>query len=101
MTREIKLTVNDKPIQIDYFVAGFIDHTVTGMLAGLEGTAEGKIKSAEINIDGAAVAVNVDNSPLPINAFVIKIIGSTLKGLLSTLKGVDSQINTVALQIKK
>ena len=40
MTRRINLSVNEVPVEIDYFVQGFIDHTVAGMIAALEGTGE-------------------------------------------------------------
>ena len=86
MTREINLTVNDSEIKLDYFVAGFIDHTVTGMLAALEGT--GQIMTAEINIDGTDVKVAVNDDPVAVNMFVAKILSSTLKGMVSSLKGV-------------
>ena len=37
MTRQISLLVNEVPINLDYFVQGFIAHTTAGMLAALEG----------------------------------------------------------------
>lgn len=36
MTRRISLDVNDCPIEMDYFVQGFLDHTVYGMISSLE-----------------------------------------------------------------
>lgn len=99
MTREISLTVNDKPIQTDYFVAGFIDHTVGGMLAALEGT--GDIGSMILDVDeGGQLTINLNNAQVSINPFVNDIVLSTLKGLFSTLKGVD-EIKKLHLTIKR
>ena len=99
MTREISLTINDAPIQTDYFVAGFIDHTVGGMLAALEGT--GDIGSMSLDADeGGQLTINLNNAQVSINPFVNNIVLSTLKGLLSTLKGVD-EIKKLHLTIKR
>ena len=35
MTRRITLTVNNMPISLDYFVEGYLDHVVGGILASL------------------------------------------------------------------
>ena len=53
MTVNLILTVNDVPIKTDYFVAGFIDHTVSGMIEALEGT--GKIKNLNLMIEDDTV----------------------------------------------
>lgn len=42
MTVTLSLIVNDASIRAGYFVDGFIDHTVSGMIEALEGT--GKMK---------------------------------------------------------
>ncbi len=86
MTVQLSLVVNDIPINTDYFVAAFIDHTVSGMIESLEGT--GKIKKLNLSINGNDVTVNLNGSDIPINAFVTKIIKSTIFGMVSTLKGV-------------
>ena len=36
MTRQVSLLVNDQPVELDYFVQGFIDHTIGGMLVSLK-----------------------------------------------------------------
>jgi hypothetical protein len=87
MTVILNLTVNDVPIKTDYFVAGFIDHTVSGMIEALEGT--GKIKDLNLTIDGDTVTINLNGALIPTNAFTSKIIKSTTIGMLSTLKGVN------------
>jgi len=38
MTRQISLSVNDAPINLDYFVHNYIDHVVGGILASLHDT---------------------------------------------------------------
>ena len=98
MTRQVKLLVNDAPIPLDYFVEGFVDHTVGGMIASLEGT--GEIDSLDLSIEGDKVVINLNNTDIPANAFVCKIISSTVAGMLSTLKGV-SDIKKVKITIQR
>jgi hypothetical protein len=86
MTVNLSLTVNDVPIKTDYFVAGFIDHTVSGIIEALEGTDE--IKNLNLMIDGDSVTINLNGTPVPVNAFTSKIIKGTTIGMVSTLKGV-------------
>ena len=86
MTREVSLLVNDQPITLDYFVQGFIDHTVGGMLSSLEGVDT--VQRAEVSIEGDNVTVNLNSAHLPTNPFVSKIIRNTVLGMVSALKGV-------------
>ena len=97
-TRQVSLSVNDVPIEIDYFVQEFIDHTVGGILAALEGT--GEIKRLELSIEGAKVTINLNNALVPINPFVNKIIRNTIAGMVSSLKGV-SEINRLNISIRR
>jgi hypothetical protein len=98
MTRRINLSVNDIPVDIDYFVQGFIDHTVGGMIAALEGT--GEIRHLVITVEGNQVAVILNESVLPLNPFAGKIIRNTIVGMISSLKGV-SQINSLNITIRR
>ena len=98
MTREVSLFVNDAPIALDYFVLGFIDHTLGGMLAALEGT--GEIETLDVTIEGDEVNINLNNALVPTNPFVNKIIKSTIAGMLSPLRGVD-EINKVRIDIRR
>ena len=99
MSKQVSLSVNDKPIDLDYFVHSFIDHTVGGMLASLEGT--GEIESLDLAIDEAGqVTVNLNNTAVKINVFVNEIIKSTVTGMLSPLKGV-SEVNKVNISIRR
>lgn len=86
MTVQLALTVNGVPIQTDYFVQAFIDHTVSGMIEALEGT--GKIKDLDLDIDGDKVTVHLNGANVPVNAFASKMLRSTIAGMLSPLKGV-------------
>jgi hypothetical protein len=99
MTVQLNLTVNDNPIKTDYFVADFIDHTVSGMMESLEGT--GAIKDVKLSIDADKVSIDLNGAEVQINEFVIKIIKSTTLGMISPLKGVTGPVKKVHLVIKK
>ena len=86
MTREVSLLVSGQPITLDYFIQGFIDHTVGGMLASLEGV--GTIERVELSIEGDNVTVDLNGAHLPTNPFVSRIIMNTVCGMVSSLKGV-------------
>ena len=98
MTRQVALLVNDVPINLDYFVKGFIDHTVAGMLAGLEGT--GEIETLDISIEGDEVGINLNNATVPINLFTSKIVRNTIVGMVSSLKGAG-EANRINIGIKR
>ena len=98
MSKQVSLWVNDECIPIDYFVSGFIDHTVGGVVASLRGT--GEIATLELSIDGSQVTINLNNAQVPVNQFVNKIIRSTITGMVSTLKGV-SNIKSIKIAIKR
>ena len=97
-SRQVSLSVNDGPIELDYFVQPFIDHTVSGILAALEGT--GEIKSVDISIEGDAVSVNLNDAAVSLNPFVTRIIRNTIVGMVSSLKGVG-QINRLKIGITR
>ena len=84
-SRQVSLSVNDVPIALDYFVEGFIDHTIGGILSALEGI--GEIKTLDISIEADKVTINLNNAVVPINPFVNKIIRNTIVGMVSSLKG--------------
>ncbi len=98
MTRRVSLSVNDVPIELDYFVEGFIDHTISGILSALEGT--GEIENLELSLQGDNITINLNNALVPINPFVSKIIRNTVVGMLSSLKGVG-QINRANMSITR
>ncbi|MFC1992742.1 hypothetical protein ACFLV3_02880 [Chloroflexota bacterium] len=98
MTRNVSLAVNDMPIQLDYFVEGFIDHTIDGMLSALEGT--GEIEVLDISIEEDEVTINLNNAIVPINPFVNKLFRNTIAAMVSPLKGVN-EINRININIKR
>jgi hypothetical protein len=91
--------VNGTPIELDYFVAGFIHRVVQGMLESLRGT--GPIESLELAIDERKqLQINLNNTVVPVKQFVVDIVSSTLIGMVATLKGVD-QVDTLRLTIER
>ena len=102
MTRQISLTVNDKPIELDYFVAGYLDHVTGGILASLKGT--GEIKNLKLTIgDKGVVKIILNSADLPINYFVEEIVRSTYQGIIAPLKGVekDKPLQNLELNISR
>jgi hypothetical protein len=98
MTREVNLTVNNTPIKLDYFVAGYLDHLTGGILGSLKGTTE--IKKVKLTIDKEGqVKINLNNANLPLNYFVEEIVRSTIKGAIATLKGVDKDKPLTGLEL--
>ena len=87
MTRHISISVNDNPIEMDYFVQRFIDHTVYGMVSSLEGITD--ISDIEIKINGNDANISVNNNSVSLNDFVANIVSSTMRGMVSSLKGVE------------
>ena len=98
MEGKLRLTVNDIPIKTDHFVAGFVEHTISGMIESLEGAD--KIKDLTLAIDGDNVAIELNGKKLQTNIFASRIIKSTVAGMLASLKGV-SNVNKAAVIIKK
>jgi hypothetical protein len=90
MTREINLTVNGTPINLDYFVAGYLDHVTDGILGALKGTGETKKIKLTISEKGK-VKINLNDANLPLNEFAEEIIRSTFKGVIAPLKGVNPE----------
>jgi hypothetical protein len=98
MTVKMKLTVNGAPIPTDYFVEGFIDHVVSGIIEALEDT--GKIKDLSLSIEAGKATVNLNGKIVAINDFVNEIVTATILGMLSSLKGVKN-IKKVSIDLHK
>jgi hypothetical protein len=88
MTKRIRLSVNDNPIEMDYFVQRFVDHTVGGIVSSLEGV--GDVRDIEMKINGNDVSVSVNAGDVPLNDFVAAIVCNTVRGMVSSLKGIES-----------
>lgn len=98
MTRKITLSVNNEPVEIDYFVQGVIDHTACGMVSSLEGVID--IENLEISVEEGRTAIYVNGSSIPINDFVNDLVRNTLLGMVSTLKGV-SDVKRLRLNVQR
>jgi hypothetical protein len=88
MTKRINLSVMDVPIEMDYFVQRFVDHTVGGIVSSLEGV--GDMRDIEVRINGRDVSVSVNATDVPLNEFAAAIVSNTVRGMVSSLKGVES-----------
>ncbi len=100
MTRQVSLSVNDMPINLDYFAENYIDHTVGGIIASLKDT--GEISNLELRIDNEGqVTLNLNGDEVPLKYFPVEIIKSTIEGMVSPLRGVKSAVNTLELKITR
>jgi hypothetical protein len=100
VTREISLDVNNTPVKLDYFVAGYIDHVVGGIIASLKNT--GEIKELKLTIDNdGLVAIDLNGADVPISLFPTEIIKSTIEGMVTPLKGVTGSIASLELKISR
>mgnify|MGYP001113165554 CR=1 FL=1 len=98
MTRQVELIVNDTPIDIDYFIQSFIDHTLGGMIESLERT--GPIENLDISVRAENVAITLNGEMVPTNSFVKDLVKSTVEGMVMPLKGVDG-ISTLRIAITR
>ncbi|OGO19954.1 MAG: hypothetical protein A2144_12655 [Chloroflexi bacterium RBG_16_50_9] len=102
MSGQVSLSVNEVPIKLDFFVSGYIEKVIGGILASLRDT--GEIDRLVLSIDNEGqVAINLNGADVPLKHFPIEIIRSTVLGMVSTLKGVDqaSGVNTLELSIER
>ena len=100
MTKQVTLTVNDVPIKLDYFVEGYVDHVVGGIIGSLRGT--GDIQELELTVDdGETVRINLNGEDVSLKEFPILIIRSTLSGLVAPLKGVTGALRQLRLTLKR
>ena len=97
-SRELTLNINGADIKLDYFVQGFIDHVVSGMVTALEDTTQ--IKTLKLTIADEDVAMNVNGAVIPLNNFVRTVIKNTVFGMISSLKGID-RVEKLKLHIAK
>jgi sulfur carrier protein ThiS len=86
-SKQVSLYVNDAPIEMDFFVQGFVDRVSSGILSSLKGTC--RIKNLDFSIEEDTVVINLNGSVVPTNTFVNKITRSTIAGMVSALKGVS------------
>ena len=102
MARNVTLSVNNVPINLDYFVTEYLDSVVGGIVASLHDTEE--IETLELAIDNEGqVTITLNNSDVPLKYFPNDIIKSTILGMVAPLKGVESteDIDTLEITISK
>ena len=100
MSRKISLIVNDMPIEMDYFVEGYVYHVTTGILASLKDTEA--IQDLELNVyNNGEVKIVLNGAEVPLTYFPVQIIKNTLAGMVSNLKGVDKEMSTLELEISQ
>jgi hypothetical protein len=100
MTRKIGLSVNDKTIDLDYFVSGYLDHVTGGIVASLHDT--GEIKRLKLTLDEKGdVRMTLNGADVPLNYFTVGIIRSTVLGMLAPLKGVDKDVKKLVMNIER
>ncbi len=90
MTKHINLMVNGKAVDTDYFIEGFLDHTIAGMVMSLEGTPKirKQIEAIDISAEKGVASITVNSQVVPANPFVNRLFFNTLSGIVSSLKGV-------------
>ncbi len=98
MTRVVSLIVNGEEILLDHFVRAFVDHTVHGILKSLEGTEPAA--DVDLTVKEDKVTIQLNSKHVSTNAFVNKIIRSTLSGMVAPLKGVTGDAKTIEIRIK-
>lgn len=100
MTRLITLTVNNKAINLDYYVREFVYHMLTGIVGSLRDT--GDIKELTLTVDDdARVSITLNGEDVSLKEFPMLIIKSTLDGMLYHLKGVDGPVQSLVATIKQ
>jgi len=100
VSRKVSLSINDMPINLDYFVENYLDHVVGGIISSLRDT--GEINTLELAIDNEGqVTITLNGADVPLKYFPVEIIKSTIEGIISPLKGVDSAVNKLELNIER
>jgi hypothetical protein len=97
-SKQVNLYVNDVLIETDYFVQGFIDHVMNGILNALRGTC--RIKNLDFSLEGDKVNIDLNGSSVQLNAFASKIVRNTVVGMVTSLKGVN-EVKRLKIEISK
>jgi hypothetical protein len=100
VTKQVSLSVNNIPINLDYFVESYVDHVVGGIIGSLNDT--GEIETLELSIDNEGqVKINLNNADVPLKVFPTEIIKRTIEGMILPLKGVDRVTSPVEIKIER
>ncbi len=99
MANKVNLTVNNNPIELDYFVHEFVEKTAGGIIASLHDTCD--IEDLELKIDSSGlVTIRLNSTDVTLKEFPMQIIKSTIEGMVSVLKGVEETVETVEINIR-
>jgi len=99
MTKKVKLSVNNIPITLDFFVHEYLEKVVGGIISSLNDT--GDIERLELSIDNEGqVSIHLNDADVPLKEFPVELIKSTVEGMVAPLKGVEGVVNTVELTIE-
>jgi len=94
---EVKLLVNNTPIELSEFPEEFLAQTVAGAISSLKGSED--IQHMELDLEHGEVTIFLNGGQLPLTPFPNDIIANTITGLVSSLKGVD-RIGSLKIKIK-
>ena len=94
---DIKLLVNDEPIELTPFPAEFLTNVVIASVSSLKDVDD--IKTLELYEDDGNTKIVVNGERITLTTFPNDYVTNTINGLLSTLRGVDT-IKTVKIDIK-
>ena len=98
MAGKVSLSVNNVPINLDYFVEEYILNVLSGIIASLHDTSS--IESLVLNIDNEGqVNISLNKADVPLKYFPVEIIRSTVLGMITPLKGVDGEVNHLEITV--
>jgi hypothetical protein len=97
-SKQINLYVNNAPIEMDFFVQGYVDRVISGILLSLKGTC--RVRNLDLSVERDVVNINLNGSEVPVNDFVNKIIKNTVLGMVTSLKGVG-EVKKLKIEISR
>jgi hypothetical protein len=83
-----EMKVNNKAVEMNEFVEGYIAHISAGIVQSLKGVDY--LKKIEMKLEGNDVEIHVNGDDIALTPFPIEIIVSTLKGIIKPLAGTDN-----------
>ena len=98
MSRTVSLSVNNMPIDLDEFVAGYLEQVTAGIVASLKGTDE--VNTLKLTVDNEGqVSIILNGSEVSLKYFPVEIIRSTIMGMIAPLKGVSGKVDNLEITI--
>ena len=99
MTKQVTLTVNREPIQLDYYVNEFVYYIAGAITGSLRNT--GEIKDLKIEACKGRVTIDLNGQNVSLKEFPMLIITSTLEGMLKHLKGVNGKPEDIVITVNQ